>query len=189
MKTTANVYLLPTNNTTNLLKENGFLVKYNHNPFFRRQIGDEFQNLYIALSQSDLEISKIKEDSFYYNYRLNKVYQAKRKNYEINYNIVDKKEVVIATTDKLICGIKHLPWGKELESKYDYEKGYPQEIYLPSIPKSFVEYYISEFNQGNIIHQIDIELEEYGTVMKDFKDINYRLKLNRQNEIILYKNL
>lgn len=55
----------------------------------------------------------------------------------------NKKNIWLLPTDNPSCEkievvldvIKHIPWDKELESKYDFEKGYPITDYRITIPK------------------------------------------------------
>jgi len=54
---------------------------------------------------------------------------------------------------------------------------------FPQIPQSFIEAYIKAYNEGNPILTVDVETEEYDTIVKDFKDI--RIKTNSANEVII----
>ena len=213
MKTTANVWLLPTEKSllhvsNNKLIESIELTKasdlYKSTPHY----------LYITLPQSDLEISKIKEGDWciYHNsfgaiifcqaYKhkddIRMLFDNGTHNREIGEGITPMQgecEKIIATTDptlllkltdKSLDGIKynHLP------------------IYIPSISKSFIEYFIEEYNQGRVIKEVEVELIKYwvnskNEIGENFTDIalyeesindfdailNYTLKLNQQNEI------
>lgn len=55
--------LIKSKSATSLLKENGRLVKFNSNPHFRKQIGDEFQQLILISLVPDEKIEK--GDAFY----------------------------------------------------------------------------------------------------------------------------
>ncbi len=58
------------------------------------------------------------------------------------------------------------------------------KLNLPLIPKSFIEYYISEYNKGNIIEEVGIEIDliETGCFVID-GELEEQLKTNQQNEI------
>jgi len=57
---------------------------------------------------------------------------------------------------------------------------------LPNVSDSFIQAFIKAYNEGNPITEVMVEYEEYGIVAKNFKDVNYKLKL-RGNEIIITK--
>ncbi len=168
MKTTANVYLIEDRNSlVNIQKD----VDYNKIGHFNEpQIvdGQDYagQHLYITLPQSDLEISKIKQGDWYLHKQA-----GEYRILQCNSNILPMdSEKIIATTNKyLIINI-----GGDI---------------LPLIPKSFIEHFISEYNKGNIVESVDIELEEYdhdeewSEISGAYETYKLRLKLNPQNEI------
>ena len=59
--------------------------------------------------------------------------------------------------------IKHIPWSKELESKYDYEKGYPVTGYVPKLTNGFVIIVEKEpinYTEGevlNLLHKLELD--------------------------------
>jgi hypothetical protein len=61
---------------------------------------------------------------------------------------------------------------------------------LPSVQQSFIGHYISEYNKGNVIKQVEIELESYFKSEPMYIAANnsagekiFKLKLNQNNEI------
>ena len=189
MKILANVYLLQT-------KDNSDIDLHNNKLSLESKSFTCFngQHLYITLLQSDLEISKIEEgdwviskfgdcggqiikylpDSF--GYLIDKKTRiGNNENY--NWAILDRNcEKIIATTNSSL--------------KIQGEKA-GDNIWVnpfPTISQSFIEYFIAEYNKGNVIKQIEVELERYHVGYKDLK-IGVRtiykemLKLNQNNEI------
>ena len=92
---------------------------------------------------------------------------------------------IIATTDSsLIIRINHVGIREE-----DY-----MDLSLPSIPKLFIDSYVSEYNKGNKIEEVMVEYDEhYNTGLVDCGDpdlwdsgySDYTLKLNPNNTIII----
>jgi hypothetical protein len=59
---------------------------------------------------------------------------------------------------------------------------------LPQIPKSFIEYFISEYNKDNVISKVLVEVEhssKNSTVNLLCNDGNFQIKLNQNNEIFI----
>ena len=54
--------------------------------------------------------------------------------------------------------IKHIPWSKELESKYDYEKGYPVTGYVPKLTNGFVSIVEKEYSH-NLLSNMQYYME------------------------------
>jgi len=165
MKTLANIYLLPTDKVSNLwlASDNNILWYDNHGKVSYRF---NAQHLYITLPQSDLEISKIKENSLI----LFKQTDGNRFIHRVNkaslLNITKDDELIVGTT----------------------------EPYLNShfISQSFIEHFIVEYNKGNVIKQVKVELEDrYNTIKvgssllyeEDQLHFNPSLKLNQNNEV------
>jgi hypothetical protein len=114
-----------------------------------------FSKIYFTLPQSDLEISKIKEGNWYYDktkedvvfpsfniktgknksFRANPIEFCETKDLADFLNIRNNCEKIIASTDKSFGGNT-----------------------LPSIPKTFIDFFISEHNKGNVISTCEIEL-------------------------------
>ena len=95
-----------------------------------------------------------------------------RKDYPMSFiKDIDKK--IIAATDSSLR-IGKLEVGGKIE-------------HLPQIPQSFIEYFIFEYNRGNIITEV---MAEYELNNEDFDDIiekvwndDYKLKINKDNTI------
>lgn len=57
---------------------------------------------------------------------------------------------IISSTDKSLSWIEH-------DDTVPYPKG--KQHFLPQIPQSFIEYFVSEYNKGNIITYVMVEYE------------------------------
>ncbi len=114
-----------------------------------------------------LSDDKINENDWIYNeFSVNKI----RKTNKFN-NSSDKK--IIATTDSQLI----------INSCID-----PNKPYLASISKEFIEKYVNEHNNGNIITEIELEYKERYSI-SDYSSVNDTypdgLKLNHNNEVII----
>lgn len=168
------VVMLPTEKASNMWWSGQKL--YNKGP---EQPRTPYQHLYII---SD---DVIKEDDWLYNLQTKNVRQCfSIERSRLVYNEYDKK--IIATTDKLLAGIKHIQWSKDLESKYDFEKGYPKEYYLPQPSQSFIEKYIEQYNNQNIITDVMVEYE--GIEWLD-RPLEYFPKINLKDNTITIKRI
>lgn len=104
---------------------------------------------------------------WYYSKTFNLIYQA----IKLPLAIKDSKKI-IATTDKELI----LPIPEEL---MEYPHSYTQKA-LPSIAKSFIEKYITEYNKGNVIDKVMVEYDN---------DVNYlnsggwKVKISTDNTI------
>lgn len=96
---------------------------------------------------------------------------------------------IIATTDKSLSPFMG----------FDTESGKDLSDYIPSIPQSFIDYYIAEYNKGNVITEVEVEYEKYMTDgwIPSYNDpdnigcapnaeFDYRLKVNPDNTINIY---
>jgi hypothetical protein len=182
MKTTVNVHLLPTDNGSKIGLNPSAIGNKPHLYYFKQGArNDESHHIYFTLPQSDLEISKIKEGDWYLNGRY--IYQADR-----HYECAEYDEKIVAYTDRTFDTFKK--GDKHLCDLY---------IFYPSIPQSFIEHYITEYNNGNVIKSVDVELEDYFDEIKasklDIDDytsddyhaltLSYKLELTSNNEIVI----
>lgn len=131
-------------------------------------------NLFVL---SDDEIKE--HDWFYYkHFGEDIITQAKETTDLVNLNNPDRYfKKIIATTDKLEnCQMPNLSG----------------QMYLPQIPQLFIEHFISEYNKGNIITEVEVEyeeIEEYipprGCFEGDFYQGTgkFKLKINPDNTI------
>jgi hypothetical protein len=55
---------------------------------------------------------------------------------------------------------------------------------LPQIPHSFIEQFISEYNKGNVISKVLIEVE-HNKLYPMVQNNNFKIKLNQNNEITI----
>jgi len=72
-----------------------------------------------------------------------------------------------------------------LTSKGVYPYNPNVDYNIPSIPKSFIDKYVSEYNKGNKIEEVMVEYEGYDNLnsMNDFSILGIQLKLNSDNTI------
>jgi len=159
--------MLPTNEKAQIIqKENNLLEYYKCSQRLYREY--EGRNLYF------LSDEEIKEGDWVFHKASNEVIQYPKGGFP---NSHSKK--IIATTDKSIQALKFQ--GTPLEDFSKIIKGIKAQ---PS--ESFIEYYVSEYNKGNIITEVMVEYE----ARNDFKDINdalngnaYKIKVNSDNTI------
>lgn len=173
----ANVYLLPTEISIPSKVSIWRNCKTNELSFWKDYFSMDKNwygfHVYIALPQSDLEISKIKKGDWVYN-------SISREDYQITIleEVVSYEEKVVATSDKL-----------QILKRYLYDDG--NKFYLPSISQQSIEHFIYEYNKGNKIKEVEIELEceqcvEWGYVDSCKNDCSHKfmhLKLNQSDEI------
>jgi hypothetical protein len=130
------IVLLPTEGKSPIVKTIGKKEFLFNSDNFEKFASDDYCHLYI------IDDSEIKEDElpcWCINKNRDTVYQVQTLKGSINWN------KIIASTDT-IC-IRDSGWDA---SKDDY---------LPRIPQSFVEHFITEFNKGNVITNVMIEYE------------------------------
>ena len=198
MKTTANVHLIPTNKQISIgefiiasydeeatIDNVNMLGKLNCGiKNTEATIKQTMYYMYITLPQSDLEISKIRSENWYIVELFNVGDKSTGKHIEqcksindiwINSESIETTrhvsncEKIIATTDSF------LDVSKEDKSFKDWKL-------FPSIPQSFIEYYITEYNKGNVIKTIEVELDcDHSQMPAKVIDV---LKLNN-NEIVI----
>lgn len=182
MKTKANVYLVPTDKPTCLFTiTDGELFLY-HKPQQGDGIHATNQHLYITIPQSDLEISKIKEGDWFITD--DNIITSNNPNLTIQQckdivnkwimdnegvgNSPDNCEKIIACSDTSL-------------NQNIVAKPYPL-VY--SIPQSFINNYIAEYNKSNVIKSIGVELEgDYDDYYKAYYADTIRIKLTSNNEI------
>ena len=142
------------------------------------------QHLYI------LSDEEIKEGDWVYENNLNqetKIYQIlKREDRLMFFRFrsvpiwLDKDQhgckKIIATTDYLILKT----------SKSINKKQFP-DIIVPQIPQSFIEYFVEQYNKGNIITKVMVEYEEIlgdeGIIKVAFGETDFKLKIKPDNTI------
>jgi hypothetical protein len=170
MKTKVNVHLISTDKPShiylkNRINELGWVSGAYPSDLeqFPNQTGTQNQHLYITLPQSDLEISKIKEGDWFITddniLKSNNSSLVIKQCKEITNSWIiddegighspDNSEKIVACTDKL-----------PIEPYQGHYDGIDCTNYLPSIPQSFINHYITEYNKGNMIKEVEVELEE-----------------------------
>ena len=164
-----NIHVLPTDKPSRLFKDDFGKLIYSIN-IDQEQNHFSAQHIYIT---SDEEI---KEGNWFLD-RLNQLYLVDKDILKIDKEIRDKwYKKIILTTDQDLDGvqaiddtflewfvknpscelvevvlgvIKHIPWDKELESKYDFEKGYPITGYKIIIPKEEQKQHLIDIMRGD----------------------------------------
>jgi hypothetical protein len=161
------------------LEDNGKITTYKHPQ--RLGSGGTPIEFYILSNE------EIKEgDNFY------SVFKGEKRILKFNNQVIPfrKDKKVIATTDSLKTGEKYYP-------QFTIDK-LVIEYNLPQITEKFINYFIEQFNRGNVITKVSVEVELY------CKDINYKniktdcncpcsekyncgykIKLNQNNEITI----
>lgn len=168
MKKLAQVVMLPTNEKASLkLGQNGLLVNntFGYDSHFTNQ------HLYIL---SDEEIKE--EDWFLMNGCI--VRQCSLHKGDVldtigglHHESVCKK--IIATTDRSL--------GLVVD-----QNGCPMQAYskfLPQPSQSFIEYFVEEYNKGNVITEVMVEYESIGAYANPKYNSDYQLKINLDNTI------
>jgi nitrous oxide reductase len=144
------------------------------------------KHIYFTIPQSDLEISKIKDgDCVVVNIngicKVTKVISLKGANSTYSVSIKEgyinptNCEKIVACTDDLEVVSKGI--------NPVYER-------LPSIPKSFIKRYITEYNNGNVIKTAEIELEcrwnrNVNRNIPTKSDLDDVIKLTPNNEVVV----
>ena len=80
--------------------------------------------------------------------------------------------------------IEEMGIDKEFPIKFQRGEYFGAFKNLPSIPQLYIEYFITEYNKGNQIKTVEVELEEDGDdCFTGRRSYSYNLKLNQNNEI------
>ncbi len=117
-----------------------------------------------------------------------------------DYNIINEKAIITTYSPAVMPNIRYC---KKIISTTDmlelqYNGGRHQ--FLPQPTQQFIQYYIDEYNRGNVISEVMVEYEEYGWISEktgvwkyethefDFVKqdrflVNYRLKVDKNNNI------
>ena len=187
MKTTVNVHLLPTDKATISTIMKSIKLSPLHDSEIDKPLGSltlnknsnvkssneywEAQHIYFTLPQSNLDISKIDENDWCI--RVNPDGSYVGKPFKADYATVLSQshkgfEKIIACTDRSFDTLK-----KGDEHLCDLYTFYSL------IPQSFIDHYIDEYNKGNVIKTVEIELEYRRN------RIDYELKLTFNNEVVI----
>lgn len=165
MKTlTCNIHLLPTENYSPIVhstnKYGGLFKSEYYSPM--KDMGDSYQHLYLTIPQQEgVEISKIKENDWYINNDI--LFKADFFFDEGNNpNLNKRNEKIIATTNR------------ELKVKGEQAGENAWFFPLPSIPKAFIEYFIEQYNKGNVVKTVEVEIRD-----------NYCQQQNSEIEIVI----
>jgi hypothetical protein len=148
------------------------------------------QHLYILSNE------EIKEGDWVYDKVLNIIFQTDKYTNLKYVNQTDYVKKVISTTDSNL----KIYESETLASASGFSLK-SEDILLSQIPQQFVEYYISEYNRGNVINKVLVEAELYHGINTSIAEINaisgddsmnwkgigdyrdYKIKLNQNNEI------
>jgi hypothetical protein len=167
MKAQVNIHLLSTDKKSRIHRIPKGMMYQSVEPFIQDCKDYISYHIYFTLPQSDLEISKIKDGDWLI--RVNPDGSCVGKPFKADYVTVLSQlnkgfEKIVA------CGVKEY-W------KHN----------LPSIPQSFIEHYITEYNKGNVIKTAEIELDgDYDNCYKVYyaDTIGLKLTSNTKDEVI-----
>jgi len=158
------VVMLPTNEKAKILFTGNY-INYNHLGYNKCK---DLHNQHLYILSDD----EIKEGDWYLVISEDSVRQA-----QLDFHLTRDFAKIIASTDSslniFIKGIGNLS---------------PYYSSLPSIPQSFINYYVSEYNKGNKIEEVIVE---YDSEYEDWKDnvgaiiLPAILKLTPNNTIII----
>ncbi len=186
---TVQVVMLPTNNESNLAladidSENCKLVQYT-----KLSSGIQTnlipQNLYFYTNEDvkknewGIWVGKDKKPF------LKKIIDERNEEYLISstYDMwvkKDKIKKIIATTDKSLYNIISLDEPNPNDTK---------QIFLPEPPQSFLEYYVAEYNKGNIITEVMVEYKwgKTGKKVRKVEIFDDVLNINPEDNTITIK--
>lgn len=153
------------------LNESDLFLKVNELEFNKRRplhgiknLGWKYHHLYI------LSNDEIKDGDWYYQYNPFSSVIGK----------CDDKSPFVAKSSRYIWENKGKKIIATTDSSVKYPERFPSFVTLPQIPQSFIEHFIGEYNQGNVINKVSVEC--YFTHETDGdKFLNF--KLNQNNEI------
>lgn len=93
---------------------------------------------------------------------------------------------IVPSNKAKVHGFKKIIATTNSELWIENENMYPES--LPQMLKSFIEYYISEYNKGNIITDVDVEYLRGVSIINEIQWGNNQLKLkvNPDNTISIY---
>jgi hypothetical protein len=178
-----------------------------------------FSNIYQLRNNVELYIlstEEIKEGDWVYENNLNqetKIYQIEKRDNRLMFfrfrsvpiwlhkNQHNCKKI-IATTDSSLTNVKII--GKiPAASQFTLQCIIDSKKILLQIPQQFIEYFISEYNKGNVISKVLVEVELYHGINTSIAEINaisgddsmnwkgvgdyrdYKIKLSQTNEIFI----
>lgn len=135
---------------------------------------NQYKNTHLYI----LSDEEIKEGDWYLTFQNNEVIGGARKCEDSSYNFTNCKKI-IATTDK------------SLKISIDGNRGnlLPDvsfDIVLPQPPQQFIEYFVFEYNKGNIITEVMVEYNNDGKYFCGIKEQELKkptLKINPDNTI------
>jgi hypothetical protein len=174
------VVTLPVLNENSLKSDRRHLI-YQDNKLFN-PFKNEYFNLYILSNE------EIKESDWYMVTDFSKQEDVRKsvKNITREEQRHNGYKKIISTTNKELTII-----GRNIS--------YPilgQTItYLPQIPQQFIDYFVSEYNKGNVISKVLVEVEEYdkgysnkgtSSIPSSFsywQGMGLKIKLNQNNEV------
>jgi len=186
MKTTVNVHLVPTDEDSSILLTQNKLYWTGDNTEPPKNSAKN-QHLYFTLLQSNLEISKIKEGDWYIVELYDITGKSTGKHIEQCKSIND-----VWINSESIETSRHIGNCKKIVASTDYKlytrtkidnSDHLLNICLPAIPQSFIQHYIAKYNNGDIIKNVEIELEyeKHGNPTAKWN----KLKLTSNNEVIV----
>ena len=174
-----NVVMLPHNNIDTILT---MYLDVNKKPIELSKNNSKLQyhtnqHLYITSNE------EIKEGDYYLKPNDNSVWIRSKNS---NIITIGSKKIIATTDESLTINMYDINGAREVDF----------DITLPQPSQQFIEKYIEEYNKGNIIAEVLVEVEEIkhysGSVDSldvddDYDYIEYKLKLDSQNQITIRK--
>lgn len=188
------VVMLATDNKSNITKEENKLILGGSN-IYPKTFYSQPQYLYF------LSDEEIKEGDWYYCRFGDSIYQLQKDEFisEGHKNAKTYEKIIATTNPELTKDIRMLckkckgsggPIGGYCKSCEKTGIGIIKEQ-LPIPPDSFIQKFVEEYNNGNIIEEVLVEyyLESFTSniFMSDFKDFKYKLKVAPDNTITIRK--
>jgi hypothetical protein len=163
------VVMLPTDKADGCLLKGFKTLQYYPKEFFTQEYlkssNRKSEHLYI------LSNDEIKEVDWVYSKSLDLIYKVER----LPLSAKDSKKIIATTNSSL----------KTYNEEYDPRSKTGREwLFLPQIPQQFIEYFISEYNKGNVISKVLVETEPTKIRVGQYSYIDSEeLKINQNNEI------
>jgi hypothetical protein len=156
------VIMLPTDKWSSVVhstnKYGGLFKSEHYSPM--KDMGDSYQHLYI-LSNEEITLSSNNEGWFLRSHSMtNNTDVIQNPQFTSKY----KYKRIIATTDNSLLVKNNDMFSTE----------------LPQIPQQFIDYYINEYNRGNIITKLLVEVEMWA---HSEENPQWKVKLNQDNEV------
>lgn len=147
------------------------------------------QHLYVISNEP------IKEKEYFFDKEDNCIYRSvdKQNANSINetrelYDIERYYKIIATTNDKISINLGKEKYVAPTNSNYD--QIYTRLCPYPKPSQEFIEYFITQYNKGNVLSKVEVEYDEIKTTngsskqeLEDNLVVSYRLKINNDNTI------